>query len=258
MLPHTTASAIKKSSTGELSLRMWAQYAGLASLVFASTAVSNHALHWVQYPVKVVFKSSKLVPTMLVGTFMGNSKRYAAKEYFAALMICAGVAGFAWGGGKEGGSKDPAMAGQVLVGVWLLIISVIADSFVPNIQQRFLQGPHAITVEELMMRTNIIGCLAVILFMIVSNDMSVAIASCVTNPRLLIYFCTVGCTIGISVRCYTGIVGNSGSVTAVAVATLRKVATVVISYVIFPKPIEATHIVAGLVVILGILLAMKY
>ena len=69
---------------------LWIQYVGLAGLVFCATAIANHAVNFVQYPVKVVFKSSKLVPTMIVGTVMGNTKRYSSQEYVAALMICAG------------------------------------------------------------------------------------------------------------------------------------------------------------------------
>ena len=151
-----TARKVSVASPIPKTINVWLQYIGLAALVFCATAVSNHALHWVQYPVKVVFKSSKLVPTMIVATVLGNTKKYSFREYVAALLICGGVAGFASGGGKDA-DKDLNHS-QVLIGVGLLLISVIADAFVPNIQQRFLQGPAAVTVDELMMRTNVIGC----------------------------------------------------------------------------------------------------
>ena len=40
-----------------------------------------------------------------------------------------------------------------------------------------------------------------------------------------------------------------------AVATLRKVATIVLSYIVFPKPLLAMHIAAGLAVLAGVLLS---
>ena len=42
---------------------------------------------------------------------------------------------------------------------------------------------------------------------------------------------------------------------AVAVATLRKVATIVLSHIVSPKPSLAMHIAAGLTVLAGIFLS---
>ena len=69
----------------------WLPFLGLSFLVFMSTALSNHAVHYVQYPVKVVFKSSKLLPTMLVSTCIGNSKAFGVADYAAALLLCVGT-----------------------------------------------------------------------------------------------------------------------------------------------------------------------
>ena len=137
------------------------------------------------------------------------------------------------------------------------MISVVADAFVPNIQQRFLQGPGAVTVEELMMKTNVIGCVGVGVSMAISGDMGLIIDSCIAHPQLLVYLLSVGTALGLAVRCYTGLIENFGSVSAVAVATLRKVVTVVLSYLAFPKPVEMMHLVSGLAVLAGIVLAVK-
>ena len=182
-----------------------------------------------------------------------GGKKFSPKEYGAALLICAGVAGFAFGGSK-GGGKD-LHSGQVMIGVGLLLISVAADAFVPNIQQRFLQGPGGVTVEELMMRTNVIGCVAVGVSMAISGDLGLATESCFAHPRLFAFLLSVGSALGVAVRCYTGLIENFGSVAAVAVATLRKVVTVILSYLAFPKPVEMTHVVSGSAVLVGILIA---
>jgi adenosine 3'-phospho 5'-phosphosulfate transporter B3 len=47
----------------------------------------------VNFPVKVVIKSSKLIPTMMLGILILR-RTYSAMEYAAAVMLCAGVASF--------------------------------------------------------------------------------------------------------------------------------------------------------------------
>jgi len=47
---------------------------------------------------------------------------------------------------------------------------------------------------------------------------------------------------------------RSGSVIAVAIGTLRKIITIVLSYVVFPKEILAQHYVGSIAVIVGIVL----
>jgi len=55
--------------------------------------------------------------------------------------------------------------------------------------------------------------------------------------------------LGTAVLAYTELIRRSGPAVAVAVATLRKVVTILLSYIIFPKPMTGLHAIsAGLVV----------
>lgn len=72
-------------------VRAWLPYVALSILVFLSTALANQSVNYVPYVLKVVFKSSKLMPTMLVSTLMGNSKSYGGMEYGAAVFLCIGT-----------------------------------------------------------------------------------------------------------------------------------------------------------------------
>ena len=47
------------------------------------------ALSYVNFPVKVVIKSCKLIPTMALGIFILR-RAYSAMEYCAAGMLCIG------------------------------------------------------------------------------------------------------------------------------------------------------------------------
>ena len=54
----------------------------ISVLVLASLVAGNTALRWVSYPVKVVLKSTKLIPTMAIGAVLLR-KRYTAADWCA-------------------------------------------------------------------------------------------------------------------------------------------------------------------------------
>jgi solute carrier family 35 (adenosine 3'-phospho 5'-phosphosulfate transporter), member B3 len=58
-----------------------------------------------------------------------------------------------------------------------------------------------------------------------------------------------------AVLAYTRLIQASGSVVAVAVSTLRKVVTVTLSYIVFPKQLLTIHVVSGVAVLGGIVLS---
>ena len=60
-------------------------------------------------------------------------------------------------------------------------------------------------------------------------------------------------TVG-SVSFYTYIIKRAGSVVAVTAATLRKIVTIFLSYIVFPKEILAQHYLGTAAVVLGIVL----
>ena len=67
-------------------------------IAFAPCAMSNTFSSWAQYtalkyvtfPVQTLFKSSKIIPVMLMGRIL-QRKTYKRKEYLDALFITAGV-----------------------------------------------------------------------------------------------------------------------------------------------------------------------
>jgi drug/metabolite transporter (DMT)-like permease len=54
------------------------------------------------------------------------------------------------------------------------------------------------------------------------------------------------------VLCYTSLIQETGPVVAVTVSTIRKVVTIVLSYVVFPKPLGWRELTALVLIGLGI------
>lgn len=254
-------------------------YVQLSLLVFGATGLATQSLKYVSYPTKVVFKSAKLIPTMIISTciFRGTNKKkkYGPLDYLAAFLLCIGAAGYSYNSGRSDEDKQTS-----LYGISLLLVSIVCDAFLPNLQEKLMSSHYTnqwlllhlthqnanadkqmstninngLSAQAIMVNTNAIGFGTILIYMFLSGSLAEAIATAMINPKLLFYLICVGVGLSTSVLAYTKLIQASGSVIAVAVSTLRKVATVLLSYILFPKPILSIHVFSGILVLAGVLI----
>lgn len=259
-------------------------YVQLSILVFGATGLATQSLKYVSYPTKVVFKSAKLIPTMIVSTFVThtNKSKYKLLDYFGALLLCLGAAGYSYNNSGSASTNDEHNSS--IYGILLLSISIICDALVPNLQQNLMSAHNqnhwlllpskannqgktsspkensndvvvsGLSAQAVMVNTNAVGFGSILVYMLLSGSLNGFMSTAVTEPKLLFYLICVGVGLSLSVLAYTKLIHASGSVVAVAVSTLRKVVTVLLSYILFPKPLLGIHIVSGILVLIGVLI----
>jgi adenosine 3'-phospho 5'-phosphosulfate transporter B3 len=289
-------------------------YVQLSAVVYGATAFATMSLSYegVTYVTKVVFKSAKLIPTMLVGAIIearaarrgrivNNKKKYGAWEYSSALLLCVGAAGFCISPENEENEseatndKDQMESAEAtsegllsghIIGLSLLTASVFCDALVPNIQEKLMHGtaperpylqhhdsdvemkPFMESVEKnslqqpvtqgglssmsLLVNTNLVGFTILLLTNILSSSLVSILSNMIAHPHYLLLLLTVGVGLGTAVLAYTELIRRSGPAVAVAIATLRKVVTVVLSYIIFPKALSSIHLISAGLVLLGL------
>lgn len=136
-------------------------YILLSVVVYGATAFATMSLGYdgVTYVTKVVFKSAKLIPTMLVGVLLDaraarlgqavKKKNYGVYEYSYALLLSAGAAGFCMNANNietdleetdVSNDSSTSMIGGHVMGLLLLTASVFCDAIVPNIQEKLMNG----------------------------------------------------------------------------------------------------------------------
>ena len=126
-------------------------------LLALSHGLGNTSLNYSPYPLKVAFKSCKLVPTMILSACCVTGKKryhqYTVRQYMAALIMGLGLAiltaadNVTMTDGLHSGNDAHHVvvvpAGSSLVGLGaymgpiLLGISVIFDSIIPNLQEQY-------------------------------------------------------------------------------------------------------------------------
>jgi adenosine 3'-phospho 5'-phosphosulfate transporter B3 len=221
----------------------------LSILVFGATALATTAVNFVPYSVKIVFKSTKLIPTMIVSSCMHNVA-YSWREYLAAFFLCLGAVGYGYDPGKSSIVQNQDYSH---LGILILTISAFCDALVPNIQQDMMKL-HNISAETLMVNTNVVGFVCATIYMCISGDFISLISMVRQTPYLLVNLTAIGCSLAIAVICYTSLIKKAGSVFAVSVGTIRKIVTIALSYLLFPKELLPIHILSSLCVALGIIL----
>mmetsp|Transcript_29709 Transcript_29709/g.45451 ORF Transcript_29709/g.45451 Transcript_29709/m.45451 type:complete len:373 (-) Transcript_29709:79-1197(-) len=255
------------------SLREAVPYIKLSLLVFGATGLATESLKYVSYPTKVVFKSTKLIPTMVVATVFTPDKTFSFVDYLSAFLLCCGAGGYSY---ESGGTSKGAGLKTSYYGIILLTISIICDAVVPNLQQQLMCTPQksskgegnstsilpfthssacGLSAQAVMVNVNAVGFLIILLGMLLSGSLVDAVKTSLVDPRLLLYLTCIGLGLSTAVLAYTKLIKSSGPVVAVAVSTLRKVATIMLSYAIFPKPILRIHVISGCLVLLGVVLS---
>lgn len=222
-------------------------YIRLSLLVFGATGLSTQAVRYVTYPTKVVMKSAKLIPTMIVSS-LWQGQKFNRGEYVAAALLCTGAAGYSYGSGQTNSDS-----GSSTFGISLLVASIICDAIVPNYQKLLMN--QGLSATQLMINVNAVGSVAVLGYMVVTGQAWTIARTCQAHPKLLAYLFCVGIGLSTAVWAYTRLIQATSSVAAVTVATLRKVATMCLSYIIFPKPLLTIHIYSGVLVLSGMVLS---
>lgn len=219
-------------------------YPLLTLCLLVSSGMSNMSLNYINFPTKVVFRSCKLLPTMVMATII-NKKVFQFSEYLSAIAVCAGLVMFTAADWKLTPSFNP-------LGLILVSLSVCADAVLPNVQEKlFRQGSSRL---EVTFYTNVFTLGAMTVTTLASGDLVGMVQHAMRDSRLALY-CSVYTMIAyVAISTYMNIVKRFGGVAAVLLATARKGMTLVLSFLLFPKAFSLYY-VAGATLVLGGLLA---
>lgn len=220
-------------------------YLALSVLTFFGTYLTMQSLHYLSYVTRVLFKSSKLVPTMVVGTIM-QGRKYSALEYIAAGFLVIGISLFTLG---DAHTKDTFS----WVGLPLIVGGVIFDAATSNFEEKvFFRIESPASSAEVMCWSSFFGALYSVLVCYFQGELTSAVQHSRDHPEF-IPKALVSATCGyFSVIFVMNLIKQYGaSVTEIA-KSMRKVCTVLISFVLFPKAFCWQYPVGGVMVIISL------
>jgi len=216
------------------------QYTLLTACLLASSALSSSSLNYINFPTKVVFRSCKLLPAMLISTII-NRRVFSTNEYTCAFLISIGLILFAAADWK----LTPSFNSW---GIMLVSLSVVADAILPNAQERlFKLGSSRL---EVTLYTNFFTLIAMTVTTILSGDFVAVLKLATSSNELACYLAVYTLISYAAISTFMMIVKTYGGVTAVLLGTTRKAMSIALSFILFPKAFSWMY-VAGAFCVLG-------
>lgn len=213
-----------------------------------SRGLTNKSLEYLNYPTQVIFKSLKLI-TVMIGSIFMLQQRFSAVEYVSAAALVASAILFSLGDVAE----TPEFGGYM--GFTIVCLSLVADAMHSNTQEQLLKKYNA-SVTEAMLYTNGFAAIMSWIWVIVTGEFAPAYNYCSDFPLAYILFVMRAAVIYLGVLCFVLTISTFGVVKATAVTTVRKILTIVVSFILFPKPISSKHVMGFFIFSLGVSLSI--
>jgi len=239
-------SFTERKLTGDtLSRAPWLEYVKISAFVVSSLALSNLSLSYLSFPTKVLFKSSKVIPLMIIGKVMFG-KKYSVAQYIASVLLLSGVVLFSLADAQMRTSPTS-------LGILLQCMSVACESIGQNMQDVVISR-YQCTEREMIYHQAIIGAPLVATALVLTGQMWSALEFSFETPvvySLVFLMSMCGYMGGIFAL---NITRTCGIFVTATVGTCRKLTTLVLSFIVFPKPFLYSYLFAGVFSVSGILL----
>jgi adenosine 3'-phospho 5'-phosphosulfate transporter B3 len=245
-------------------------YVLLSLLSTVSVFLTNEASHLLNYPTQVVFKSSKLLFVMVTRLLLINEAqhkhhhhrrakaaraRHRRNEFLACAMIVVGLVVFTYATSaakmKGGSHGSDAESTRIALGVAAIVIALLCDSllYIGEEKYCFCSGVGASNTEVILFcymfaSVNSAGSL------LLSGQLVDSFQYVASHPSFVAYVVAFSLCNFCGTYFLLRVVAEFNSNSAVMVTSVRKVFTVLCSFVVYPKPFGAYHLL-GLSLVSG-------
>lgn len=219
---------------------------------FTPCALSNTMSSWSQYaslkyvsfPVQTVFKSSKIIPVMMMGKFLKGTS-YSLGQYAEAVMITVGVAIFSMA------SKNPKNnADTELIGLIFLLMYISFDSFTSQWQDKiYVQyGRANVDAYQMMLGVNVSAICITTAGLIITGDLPVVWEFLSANPVVIRYNIITAITSASGQLSIFYTIKEFGPIVFTIIMTTRQMFSICISAVLFGHTISMVAFFGAFVV----------
>lgn len=228
----------------------WSTYVKLSAVLMGSQGLTKGSLAFLNYPAQIMFKSTKVLPVMVMGAFIpGLRRKYPLHEYVSAMLLVIGLILFTLADAQTSPNFH-------IFGVVMISGALIMDAFLGNVQEAIFTTNPDTTQMEMLFCSTVVGLPFLLPPMILTGELFKAWTSCSEHPYVygVLVFEAMATYVGqVSVL---SLVALFGAATTAMITTARKAVTLLLSYMIFTKPLTDQHGMGLLLMSMGIMLKM--
>jgi len=225
-------------------------------IAFTPCALSNTMSSWSQYaslryvsfPVQTVFKSSKIIPVMLMGKLLKGTA-YPWGQYAEAALITTGVAIFSVASKESDGETATSMSG-----LFFLCLYIFFDSFTSQWQDKVYSkyGRSNVDPYQMMLGVNSSAICITTAGLIITGDFPIVYEFLKANPAVFQYNVITAITSASGQLCIYYTIKEFGPIVFTIIMTTRQMISICLSAVIFGHVITIKALV-GAVLVFGVL-----
>ena len=226
--------------------------------LFSFSSISNTLSSWCQYealkflsfPGQVLFKSTKLIPVMLMG-YCVNKKTYSLFEYGISLSISSGVAIFMYGKNHHvdplGVREDETDA----FGILLMSLYIVLDAFTSQWQGKLFTR-YTVGKLQIMIGINFWSACLTFCTLVFTSEFVEATAFLMTHPGavLPLFFLSIAGALGQLLIYHT--ISTFGPLAFVTIMTTRQVLAFLLSTVLFGHSMSRLSGLGAIVVFISL------
>ncbi|KAK3150281.1 hypothetical protein QOZ80_3AG0231210 [Eleusine coracana subsp. coracana] len=228
----------------------WRAYVRLSAVLMGSNGLTKGSLAFLNYPAQIMFKNTKVLPVMVMGAFIpGLRRKYPSHEYVSAVMLVIGLILFTLADAQS----SPNFS---IIGVAMVSGALAMDAFLGNLQEAIFKMNPDTTQMEMLFCSTVVGLPFLAVPMVLTGELMTAWTSC--SQHLYVYavlvFEALATFVGqVSVL---SLIAIFGAATTALTTTTRKAVTLLLSYLIFTKPLTEQHVTGLLLITMGIVLKL--
>lgn len=226
-------------------------YICLSVFSTVSVILTNEASKLLNYPTQVIFKSSKLLFVMALRVCtVKHKKRTTLTEGVAAIILVVGLVFFTYATSSAKGQEILNFGSDAFFGVAGIVIALCCDALLYIGEEKYCFAIYKTSNNEIILFIYGFASLNALATLVASGRTAVSVEYMFANQSF------APLVFGYSICNFVGtyflleIVSEFESNSAVVVTSLRKMVTVLLSYVIYPKPFGFMHGV-GLICVCG-------
>lgn len=237
-LTYVVISFAERVAVGDLNrAASMVEYLKLSVLTMGGMYLTNWSLRYLSYPLRVVFKSSKLLPVMLLSV-AHLGKRYSFAQYMSVGLLVFGMALFLLGDAKGRASIDAR-------GIALVATGSLLEALAATYEEKRFFGQLGCSPAEVQLYSSLLGFCWAALADLLSGDFMPAVQHSMSHPETIYYIMIASAAGAIAQSIILNLIKHFGSTLAELVKTCRKIMTVLISFALFGKPWTLLHVAGG-------------
>ena len=229
-------------------------YLLLGSLIATSQYMTNKSILYLDYVTQVVFKSSKLLWVMAARVFFLKSKKKPSLvEWGGGVMIVAGL--LTLSANTLDSSKHKAKPGasdnMKLQGLFCIVLALFCDAGVFIVEEALAFGKYHASKQEVILFMQVMAVIPSTFFLMGSGKVWASLEFVTSNPILLgLVLACYACSY-MGTRSILALVEAFDGTVAALVTSVRKIATIILSFILFPKPLTLHYAIGAVLIIVG-------